>query len=90
MTSSAMEYGPDNPRDWDPNHRSLNSPFTPHESAAILRMYRAGVEKSKIMKLLKLRGTQMMKAMERAMDCEGIASRSGVPIHDAKVPKGTV
>ena len=81
------QYGPDNPRDWDPNHKSLLSPMAPHETAGVLRVHRAGYKGSELIKVLNMRGTQMMNALRRAMDCEGIASSRGVPIHDAVFKK---
>ncbi|AMS00968.1 hypothetical protein SEA_LOSER_72 [Mycobacterium phage Loser] len=76
--------------DWDPNHRLLKSTNAPHETAAVLRMHRAGYKGADIMKLLKLRGTRLMSQMQRALDAETRAAHAGRPIHDAKIdPKLT-
>ena len=61
--------------DWNPNHPLLKSTAAPHETAAVLRMQRAGYGGSAIMRIL------------RAVDDETIASRAGRPIHDAKIRK---
>lgn len=79
------EYGPDSPRPWDPNHRLLKSPLAPHETAGIMRAYRAGRRGPELMKILKLRGTALMNQMQRAMDQERAASDRGVAIYDAAI-----
>ncbi|ASR86521.1 hypothetical protein SEA_CHANGELING_69 [Mycobacterium phage Changeling] len=71
--------------DWDPNHPSLKSPMAPHETAAVLRMHRHGYKGAEIMKVFKLRGTRLMKQMQRALDAETQAGHAGRPIHDAKI-----
>ncbi|QJD52536.1 hypothetical protein PBI_AN9_74 [Mycobacterium phage AN9] len=81
------KYGPDNPREWDPNDPKLKSPYAPHETAAVLRMNRAGFKGAHTMKLLRLRGTQLMNQIQRAMDVEQAAHRARRPIHDARVVK---
>lgn len=79
------EYGPDNPRAWDPNHPTLKSKAAPHETAAVLRMHRAGYKGADIMKLFKLRGTKLMNQMQRALNDETVAAHQGRDIHDAKI-----
>ncbi|AAC18509.1 hypothetical protein SEA_LAKES_74 [Mycobacterium phage Lakes] len=74
-------------KDWDPNDPKLKSPYAPHETAAVLRMHRVGFKGAHTMKLLKLRGTQLMNQIQRAMDAEQAAHRAGRPIHDAGVVK---
>ncbi|QDP44651.1 hypothetical protein SEA_NOTHINGSPECIAL_67 [Mycobacterium phage NothingSpecial] len=71
--------------DWDPNHPLLRSTAAPHETAGVLRMHRAGYKGADIMKLLKLRGTRLMKQMQRALDEETRAAHQGRDIHDAKI-----
>ncbi|QXO13347.1 hypothetical protein SEA_TROOPER_70 [Mycobacterium phage Trooper] len=71
--------------DWDPNHRLLRSTAAPHETAAVLRMHRAGYKGADIMKILKLRGTRLMKQMQKALDDETRAAHAGRDIHDAKI-----
>ncbi|ASR86169.1 hypothetical protein SEA_BOBSWAGET_64 [Mycobacterium phage BobSwaget] len=75
--------------DWDPNHRLLKSTAAPHETAAVLRMHRANWKGADIMKLFKLRGTKLMKQMQKALDDETRAAHAGRPIHDAliNIPK---
>lgn len=75
---------------WDPNDPILRSPLAPHESRATLRMHRAGWPGNEIMKKLNLKGTQLMQSLREAMSDEGDAHRSGRPIHDGTVEKGTV
>lgn len=82
-------HNTDNPRDWDPNHPSLKSPLAPHESAAVLRMHRAGMTGVDMMKILKCRGGRLTKMFQRGLDVEGIAAMRGVPIYDSLIEKGT-
>ena len=78
------EYGPDNPRDWDPNAKDLRSRKAPHETGGVLRMHRNGLKGAEILKKLpKMRGTQLMSEMQDALDAETDAKEAGVPIHDA-------
>lgn len=78
------QYGPDSPREWDPNHPSLSA-AAPHETAAVMRMSRAGRPGSEIMKTLRLRGTRLMSMLQKAMDDESRAFERGVPIYDALI-----
>ena len=73
--------------DWNPNHPLLKSTAAPHETAAVLRMQRAGYGGSAIMRILRVKGTVLMREIKRAVDDETIASRAGRPIHDAKIRK---
>jgi hypothetical protein len=75
--------------DWNPNDPLLQSPRAPHETAAALRLPRAGYPGPEIAKLLKLKGTKLMHQLQQALDQEGEAHRRGVKIHDSTVPKGT-
>lgn len=84
-----MEFGPDNPRNWDPNAPELTSLDAPHETAAVLRMQRAGKKGVEIMKLLRMRGTALMDELRHAMDSESDAAEAGVDIYDAPIKKGT-
>lgn len=65
-------YGPDNPRDWDPNHRTLTSAYAPHETAAVLRCLQAGNVGEKLFKIFKrsYRGSQLSEAIQKALDEE--------------------
>ena len=75
--------------DWDPNDPMLKSSLAPHETVGVLRMHRAGYKGAETMKLLRLRGTQLMRSLQKAMDEETEAHRAGRPIHDAliNIPK---
>ncbi|ALA48171.1 hypothetical protein AU152_gp58 [Mycobacterium phage Phlei] len=70
------------PRDWDPDDPMLKSPLAPHETAAVLRMQRAGFSGMETMSLLNMRATQLMGAVKKAMDDEQRAFNAGIPIHD--------
>lgn len=84
------EHGPDNPRPWDANHPSLKSHLAPHETRAVMRMHRAGWPGGDIHKMLKLKGSQLLRGFRFAMEEEDLAHRSRRPIHDATVERGTV
>ena len=79
------EYGPDSPRNWDPNAIELRSLEAPHETGGVLRMHRNGLKGAEIMKKLKLKGAALMSEMQDAMDAESDAKEVGVPIHDASI-----
>lgn len=79
---------------WDPDsfgERALLEKIheAPHETRAVMRMHRAGKAGPMIMEALKITGQSMMKQLQLAMDEEGAAHRRKVPIHDARMPKGT-
>lgn len=86
MTKTA-EYGPDNPRDWDPNHPMLRSPRAPHETAGVLRAQRAGYTGKELMNMFRLRGTALMRSLQNAMDAESQAYAVQLPIHDARAKR---
>jgi hypothetical protein len=75
--------------DWNPNDPILKSALAPHETAGTLRIHRTNMPGPKIMELLKLKGTELMRSLQKAMTDEGQAARKGIPIHDARVPRGT-
>lgn len=79
------EYGPDNPRDWDPNAEELRSRKAPHETGGVLRMHRNGLKGAEIMKKLRMRGTRLMSEMQDSLDAETDAKEAGVPIHDVTI-----
>lgn len=87
------EYGPENPRDWNPNAPELTSGKAPHETAAVLRMHRAGKKGVEIMKELghrrPMKGTVFMEELSDAMTAEYDAAQAGVDIYDARVKPGT-
>lgn len=75
----------------DPNDPILKSNLAPHETRATMRMHRAGWPGGEIVKVLKIKGTALVESMKQAMEEEGIAHRSNLPIHDGPpVEKGTV
>lgn len=72
----------------DPNDPLLAAPAA-HETAGVLRMQRAGIPGPEIMRMLNLRGTELMKQLQRGLDQETIAHQRGLPIYDERMPKGT-
>lgn len=70
--TDTMEYGPDNPRDWDPNHRTLKSPYAPHETGAVLRCVQAGNVGQKLFNIFKRTMTAegLMKSLNKDQDGE--------------------
>lgn len=73
--------------DWDPADPALEKPG-PHEISGVMRWHRAKVPSELIMKLLRLRGTQLIATLEKAKKEEVEATRRGLDIHDALIPKG--
>ncbi|QFG12572.1 hypothetical protein PBI_TOAKA_73 [Mycobacterium phage Toaka] len=74
-------HGPDNPRDWDPNHPLLKSGAAPHETAGLMRIHRAGYSGDFIRKAFKLGARTLAKAFEQAMEAENKAARQHRDIH---------
>lgn len=83
------EYGPDNPRDWDPNHRTLKSAYAPHETAAVLRCIQAGNTGQKLFKIFKrsYKGSALMTAIQNALDQETRARDMGLEICNGSTAK---
>ncbi|GAB4584439.1 hypothetical protein [Nocardia sp. IFM 10818] len=73
----------------DPNDPLLTSAHAPHETAAVLRMHRNGIPGFALADELGMKGTELVKALQSALDAEGEASRHGVPIHDAAIKKAS-
>lgn len=75
----------------DPNHeleRGKLAPKTaPHETAAVMRMHRAGFTGPQICDTLGMSLRELKHEMKLALDLEGEAGLLGLPIHDARVPK---
>ncbi|QGJ88825.1 hypothetical protein SEA_YECEY3_74 [Mycobacterium phage Yecey3] len=69
------EYGPENPRAWDPNHPLLQSRGAPHETAGVMRAHRAGYKGNELVKLLKMKPMTLTSALSKAMDDENTAAR---------------
>jgi hypothetical protein len=70
--------------EWDPNDPVLSA-RAPHEVAGILRWHQAKVPSQKIMELLKMRGTQLIKDMEVAKSKADTARALSIPVHDALI-----
>ncbi|KZM69392.1 hypothetical protein [Nocardia terpenica] len=70
-----------------PDDPLLTSGYAPHETAAVLRMHRNGTPGFAIAETLEMKGTELVKALQSALDAEGEASRRGVPIHDARAKR---
>lgn len=95
-------YGPQRPKQ-PPAHVTpvdeLDSPAerakldsqdaAPHETAAVLRMHRAGFTGAQTGKMLGMYPRELVDRIRIAIDEELEAHRQGRPIHDPKVPKGT-
>ena len=73
-------------KDWDPDDPVLNG-IGAHEPPGVLRWHRANVPSKQLMELLRLRGSQLIKALEEATQVERKAVMNGRPIHDALIPK---
>lgn len=73
--------------DWSPDDPALSSDRAPHEISGVLRWHRAKVPSKEIMSLLKLRGTQLISSLERAVEQERAATSRGLDIHDEGIPK---
>lgn len=56
-----------------------------HETAAVLRMYRAGMAPPQICGLLGMSKQQLIHELNSAIDQEHEAHREGMPIHDARI-----
>lgn len=89
MVKTDDGYGPDNPRNWDPNHPQLRSPLAPHETSAVMRAQRAGYRGTELVKLMRMPALKVVRALEKALDEEGAATRQSRPIHDSLIEKGT-
>lgn len=73
----------------DPQDPFLSSNKADHESAGVLRMLRNGMSAPQICKQLKISKEQLVHVMNLGLDDEAEASRTGVGIVDAGIPKGT-
>lgn len=81
-------WSEDNPRPWDSNHVTLKEPMAPHETSAVMRMFRVGWLPIQIQKALGMFPTEIKDRMSLAQDDEQEADRQGRPIWDEKLPKG--
>ncbi|QBJ00255.1 hypothetical protein SEA_PHARAOH_67 [Mycobacterium phage Pharaoh] len=80
-------YGPDNPREWDPNHRTLSTRHAPHETSGLVRMHRAGHSGQQIMKLMKIKARELTKHFGAEIDAEQAAHAQGRQIYDALIKR---
>lgn len=88
MTTTALDYSPENPRNWNPNHPTLMSPYAPHETGAVLRAQRGGRRGTALAELFKpMPLTRLMKQLEREVEAENSAHRSGRVIYDGSVKR---
>lgn len=58
-----------------------------HETAAVIRMHRAGFTSPQIQQTLGMSPHEVKHEFQLGLDLEGAAHRLGLPIHDARVPK---
>jgi hypothetical protein len=61
---------------------SITDHRAPHETAAVLRMHRAGFSAPQICGLLKMSKHQLIHELNLAIDEEVDAHKAGLPIHD--------
>ena len=74
-------------KDWSPDDPELASTRAPHELNAVLRWHKAKVPSQEIMKLLRLKGTQLLAKIEEGTRAEHEAEVRGLPVHEALMPK---
>ena len=72
--------------EWNPDDPALKG-LAPHEPSGVLRWHKARVPSRDIMKMLRLRGTQLIKQLEVAKEQERKAEQVGMPIHSPLMPK---
>ncbi|MGZ6054490.1 MAG: hypothetical protein ACXWOV_02800 [Isosphaeraceae bacterium] len=76
-------------RNWKPNEDlerlKLGDMKAPYEVGAELRMLRAGWPGDDIRKLLKVRATKLMKALNREMSREQMAHGRGQVVYDSPI-----
>lgn len=73
--------------EWTTADPALLSDRAPHELPAVMRWHRAKVPSQEIMKMLRLRGTQLIAALEKAKRDEAEAASRGLDIHQELMPK---
>lgn len=73
--------------EWSTADPALLSDTAPHELSAVMRWHRAKVPSKQIMELLRLRGTQLIAALEKAKKDESAAVGRGLDIHQELMPK---
>lgn len=74
-----------NPFESNPDDITLTVRKAPHETAAVLRLYRAGMIPPAICRVLGMSKRQLQHELQSALDDESEAHRLGLPIHDAAV-----
>lgn len=91
MTSFYDPYEPvRKPADYSTDDATLEEEKSPHETAAVLRMHRAGWPAPRIMEAFGISKETLMLNIRLAMEDETEAHRTGRAIHDALIKKGTV
>lgn len=73
--------------DWNPDDPALMLASAPHETSAVMRFHRGGMPSKEIMSTFRLRGTQLIGALQKEMESETEAAQRGRVIHDALIPK---
>lgn len=71
--------------EWDPSHETLRSLDAPHETGGLLRMYRSGFGGKHMMRVLRMRGPEVMIELRHNLDAESEATEADVPIHDEQI-----
>ena len=57
--------------------------WTPHETAGVMRMVRAGIRGTDVAKTLNAKQADVVASLENCIGDEKVAAYIGVPIHDA-------
>ena len=73
--------------EWDPNDPVLTADKAPHEVSGVMRWHQAKVPSQEILRMLRLRGTQLIAALEKAKADEIVAQAKGIDIHSPLMPK---
>ncbi|AYD87010.1 hypothetical protein SEA_NEARLYHEADLESS_81 [Mycobacterium phage NearlyHeadless] len=75
------------PDDINPNDPLLTADDAPHETRAVMRMFRKGFTPTEIKRELHYPniGLKLMKEMEAVIEEESRANRQGVDIHDGGI-----
>lgn len=73
--------------EWSTDDQDLSSNDAPHEPRAVMRLHLAGHRKQTILEEFRIKGTQLMKQLEKSKVEIDEATAKGRPIHDALIPK---
>jgi hypothetical protein len=72
-------------KEWSTEHPSLKDGSGSHEPPAVYRMHKAGVPSQNILKLLRLKGTELVKQIALARGEYESAEHDERPIHEALI-----